>query len=515
MKAVIYARYSSHNQGEESIEGQLRECRDFALKNGFTVIDEYGDRALSGKTDNRPSFQKLIKDSASGKFVAVIMYTLDRFARNRYDSAIYKARLKKNGVRVYYAKQPMPEGPEGIILESVLEGYAEYYSENLARNIKRGQTEKALQCRVMGGNHMSLGYCKGEDGKYQIEPVGAKIVQEIFQQYADGKSATQIINYCNQQGYKTARGGEFNKNSLRIMIRNDMYIGVYRYGDIVIEGGVPAIIDKALFERVQGMIRHNASARARTKSKEDYLLTAKLFCGHCSSAMVGESGTSKTGKLHLYYKCIGRKRQHNCDKKVEKKDWIEELVVRHTVQNILTDELIGKIAGRAMEIFDKEFADTSYLSALQEQLKEINKKVQNLMTAIEQGIITPTTKARMEELESLKADVEGQIAREEMKKPLLTKERIEYWLHSFKNGDINNIDYRRKIIDSLVNSVYLYDEGKKGRKIVITFNISGHETATISSSDIESSAPPQSANPNSVFFVKHCFGTVIRKESVG
>jgi len=117
-------------------------------------VHEYIDRAISGKTDNRPSFQQLIKDSERGHFDAVIMYTLDRFARNRYDSAIYKARLKRNGVKIYYAKQPMPDTPEGIILESVLEGYAEYYSENLARNIRRGLKENAMHGLVVGG--MSL-----------------------------------------------------------------------------------------------------------------------------------------------------------------------------------------------------------------------------------------------------------------------------------------------------------------------------------------------------------------------
>lgn len=505
-KAVIYARYSSHNQGEESIEGQLRECRDFALRNGFTVVDEYCDRAISGKTDARPSFQRLIKDSANGRFEAVIMYTLDRFARNRYDSAIYKARLKKNGVRVYYAKQPMPEGPEGIILESVLEGYAEYYSENLARNIRRGQTEKALQCKVMGGNCMPLGYQRSEDRTFQIEPVGAKIVQEIFQMYADGKSAAEIINHCNDNGYRTSHGNPFGKNSLHTILRNDKYIGVYRFQEVVIEGGVPAIIDKALFNKVQSMLDHNSKVRARTKAKVDYLLTTKLFCGHCGSAMVGDSGTSHTGKLHTYYSCIDKKRKRTCDKKSEKKDWIEEFVVRYTVQTVLTDENIGKIATKAMEIIDRESADTSYLNGLKEQLKDAKKKIQNLMTAIEQGIITSTTKERLQELEAIKVDIEEQIAREEMKKPLLTKERIEYWLYSFKNGDVTDKNYCRKIIDTLVNSVYVYDEGEDERKIVLTFNISGHETATISSSDITGSPPPTCLNPNPMFFVKHCFG---------
>jgi DNA invertase Pin-like site-specific DNA recombinase len=514
MNAVIYARYSSHNQRDESIEGQLRECHDFAVKNGFTVIDEYCDRAISGKTDQRPSFQKLIKDSEKGRFEAVIMYTLDRFARNRYDSAIYKAKLKKNGVRVYYAKQPMPDTPEGIILESVLEGYAEYYSENLSRNIKRGMKDNALQCLTTGGSGLALGYVIGNDKKFQIDPIGAKIVQEIFQMYADGVSATQICNHCNAMGYKTQRGGAFNKNSLKTILRNEKYIGVYRYADIVVPDGVPAIIDKALFDKVQSMLKHNADTRARTKAKEDYLLTTKLFCGHCGSPMVGVSGTSKTGKLHCYYNCINRRRNHNCDKKAEKKESIEEFVVRYTVETVLTDANIGKIATKVMEVVEKDFADTSYLVGLQEQLKEIDKKLANVMSAIEQGIITSTTKERLKDLEAQKADTEAQIAREESKKPFLTKERIMYWLHSFKNGDVDDISYRRRVIDTLVNSVYVYDEDDGGRKIVLTFNVSGNDTSPLSSSYIDASAPPNSANTNSLFVVGHCFGFVVKTKDV-
>lgn len=461
----------------------------------MTIIGEYCDRAISGKTDNRPNFQRLIKDSEKGQFEAVIMYTLDRFARNRYDSAIYKAKLKKNGVKVYYAKQPMPDTPEGIILESVLEGYAEYYSENLSRNIKRGLKENALQCLAVGGAGMPLGYTVGEDRKYKIDPVGAKIVQEIFQMYADGMSATQIINECNRRGYKTSRGNAFNKNSLRTMLKNDRYIGVYRFADVVVEDGVPPIISRELFEKVQATLRHNYSARARNKAKDDYLLTTKLFCGHCGSSMVGESGTSRSGKLHHYYKCIDRKRNHKCKKAVEKKDWIEELVVRFTVQNVLNDETIERIARKTMEIIEKESADTSYLNGLQNELKDIKKKIKNLMNAIEQGIITPTTKERMDELEAEKNDLEGKIAREEMKKPLLTKERIIHWLNSFKSGDIDDIEYRRRVVDTLVNSVYVYDDGEKGRRIVFTFNISGQNTATLSCSDIACMAPPKKRCP--------------------
>ena len=415
------------------------------------------------------------------------MYTLDRFARNRYDSAIYKAKLKRNGVKIFYAKQPMPDTPEGIILESVLEGYAEYYSENLARSIKRGMKENALHGIAMGSP--VLGYKIGNDRQYEIDPVGAKAVRTIFTMYAEGKSKTQIVNWLNEHGFKTSRGNAFNKNSLSRILRNDKYIGVYRYDDVVLEDAVPPIIDKTLFDKVQATFQHNYTARAKAKAIEDYLLTTKVFCGHCGEPMVGESGTSKTGKVHHYYKCVNRKRKHNCEKKVEKKEWLERTVVEFTVQQVLTDENIEKISTRAMELIEKELQDTSVLIGLQERLKETNKRIKNLMSAIEQGIITPTTKERLEELEEERRDLEGQIAREEMKKPLLTKERIMYWLESFKRGDIKDVEYQRRIIDTLVNSVYVYDDGDKGRKLVLTFNISGNNTLTISSSDIEHTAP--------------------------
>ena len=151
MTGVIYARYSSDNQREESIEGQLRECNDFAKRNDITIIDSYIDRAFSATTDRRPAFQKTIKDSAKNMFDVIIVWKLDRFARNRYDSAHYKAQLRKNGVKVISANENISEGSKGIILESVLEGMAEYYSADLSEKVIRGLTENAMKCKFNGG----------------------------------------------------------------------------------------------------------------------------------------------------------------------------------------------------------------------------------------------------------------------------------------------------------------------------------------------------------------------------
>lgn len=396
----------------------------------------------------------------------------------------------------------MPDTPEGIILESVLEGYAEYYSENLSRGVKRGMKENALQ--GLSNGKPPLGYKTGENQKYEIDPIGAEAVKTIFQMYADGKSKTKIINKLNEKGFKTSRGNNFNQNSLDRILRNDKYVGVYRFDDVVIENAIPPIIDKTLFDKVQALLKHNYTARARNKATEAYLLTTKVFCGHCGESMVGESGTSKTGKTHRYYKCVGRKRKHNCTKEIEKKEFLEYLVVKFTVEKVLTDDNIELIATKTAEMLAKEVHNTSMLEELQLNLKETNKKIKNIMSAIEQGIVTQSTKARLDELEQQHQSLETQIACEEIKKPILTKDRIKYWLQSFKDGNMNDIEYQRRVIDMLVNSVYIYDDGDNGRKIVLTFNISWDNTLTITHSDIEGIAPPnQKITALSRFFIFH------------
>ena len=507
MKAVIYARYSSHNQKEESIEGQLRECKEFAEKNEIQVIGEYCDRALSGKTDKRPQFQKMIRDSAKGTFQAVIMYTLDRFARNRYDSAIYKARLKKNGVRVFYAKQPMPDTPEGIILESILEGYAEYYSENLSRNVKRGMRERAMKGFAVG-QQPPLGYYIGDDKRFHVDPIGSKVVNEIFELYASGKSKKEISKYCNEQGYKTSAGNDFVPNSLTNMLRNEKYIGIYKFAEITVDDAIPPIIDKDLYARVQERVKKNAHMKARKKAKEEYLLTTKLFCGHCGSIMIGESGTSKTGKTYNYYKCACRKRKGTCDKTPEPKNALENFIVQYVVHDILTNENIDLIATETYTVMKKEAEDNSYANELKAKLHDTEKQIANIIRAIEQGIITDSMKDRLQELENEKEYYEIKLDEDAITKDIvLTKEQIAYFLTTLRNGYIENTDYKQKIIDTLVNSVYVYDDPDGGKKITLNINTSRNNSHTVKSSDFESFATPCKNTPCAYFFAeKHfCF----------
>ena len=294
-RAVIYARYSpGPNQTEQSIEGQIRECMKYAEQHDLRVIKTYIDRKVSGRTDNRREFQRMMEDSGKKIFDVIILYHTDRFARNRYDSAIYKHQLKQNGVELCYATADIPAGPEGIILESIMEGWAEYYSAELSRKIKRGMRESALKCHSTGAGRC-LGYQTAEDKSLVIEPKGAKAVQTVFDMYIDGKSHVEICNYLNDLGFRTAQGKPFNKNSVNHIIRNKRYIGTYTYDDIVIEDGIPPIISKDTFQLAQLEAKRRKNSKRPNAPKAEYMLSGKAFCGHCKSPLVGVSGTGKTG----------------------------------------------------------------------------------------------------------------------------------------------------------------------------------------------------------------------------
>ena len=271
MKAVIYARYSSDNQREESIEGQLRECTAYCVKNDITILRTYIDRALSAKTDNRPDFQRMVKDSAKGLFDVVIVWKLDRFARNRYDSAHYKAQLRKYGVKVLSATENISEGPEGIILESMLEGMAEYYSAELSEKVIRGHTENALKCKYNGGTP-TFGYVIDKDMQYQLDPRTAPVVLEIFTRYDQGATMKEIMEEMRQKGVTTVRGKKIDLNFMARLLKNRKYIGEYSYREIVTPGGIPAIVPQDLFDRVQKRLAANRKARGRLSADHKAVL---------------------------------------------------------------------------------------------------------------------------------------------------------------------------------------------------------------------------------------------------
>ena len=470
MTAVIYARYSSDNQREESIEGQIRECTAYAEKNGITIVKHYIDRAISAKTDNRPEFQQMIKDSDKKLFDIVLVWKLDRFARNRYDSARYKTQLKKNGVKLMSATEIISEGPEGIILESVLEGYAEYYSADLAEKVVRGQTENILKGRCNGGRG-TFGYTLDSERKFHIDPLTSPFVLESFKKYNEGSTMKEIRDWLNENGIKNPVGGAFTYNSVEHMLKNRRYIGELKFRDVVVPDAIPPIIPLELFEDVQEKIAKNKKAPARRKAEDDYLLTTKLFCGYCGALMFGESGTSRTGEVHRYYKCATAKKHKGCKKKTVRKQWLEDLVVNQTMQLVKDDAAMESIIAKVMELQNKE---NTNIPLYEKQLRDAESGIQNMLNAIQAGILTSSTKERLEQLEETKRELEARIAEEKLAKPKVTEEFIRFWLLRFRKLDMSLKDQRQALVDTFINAIYLYDD-----KVLITFNYKeGTQTVT-------------------------------------
>lgn len=490
MNGVIYARYSSDNQREESIDGQLRECKEYAEKQGITVFGTYIDRAYSAKTDNRPEFQRMIKDSSKHLFDVIIVWKLDRFARNRYDSAHNKAILKKNGVKVLSAKENISDGPEGIILESMLEGFAEYFSAELAVKVIRGMTENALKCKYNGGT-VTYGYTIDAEKHYQVNPLTAPIVLDVFNKYADGYTVQEIADYLKEKKISSARNGKVSFNSVSPMLHNRKYIGEYKYRDVVVPDGIPAIIPQELFDKVQARLVKNRRAPARHKAEDDYLLTTKLHCGKCGAFMVGESGTSHTSTVYRYYKCVNaKKRPKQCHKKPVKKQWIEDLVVQETMNLLMDDALLDQITDKLIALQSEE---NTRLPLLKKQQKDVERGIDNLLNAIQQGILTSSTKQRLDELEKSKSEIEIAILQEETQSPLLTREQILFWLHRFRGIDVSNKEQRQRLVDCFVNAIYLYDD-----KMVLTFNYK-NAVKKISFDEIKSSDLIDLGRPVTVF----------------
>ena len=454
MNIVIYARYSSHSQTEQSIEGQLQTCYEFAKNNGHIIVGEYIDRALSGTTDSRAEFQRMIADSDRHTFEAVLVYQLDRFARNRYDSAINKAKLKKNGVRVISARENISEDASGILVEGVLESMAEYYSAELSQKIRRGMNINAEKC-LSNGSNPGLGYYVDEERRFHVDTESAAVVREIFELYASGKTVTEIIKYLNAKQVKTSLGKEFNKNSLHRLLRNKRYIGYYIYKDTETPEGMPRIIDDELFQRVQHILDRNKKAPARSRGKEEYLLTTKLFCGYCREMMTGYGGTGKSGKTYHYYACNNFKRR-KCKKKVVNKEKIEDRIVLEC-RKLLTDSNIEKIAFSVSSACEADY-DSSAIKRIKAAIQEAENAIENLWKALEQGQSVDRITERIEKRKEDKDKLQVQLAIEMGKQITFSAPQIKAFLYSLKRGNVNDENNRRGIINIFLRAIYLWDD---------------------------------------------------------
>ena len=483
-RAIAYARFSSDLQREESIDAQLRAIRKYCDENDFVLLTTYADKGISGTSDNRPEFQKMISAATHGEVDAVIVHKLDRFARNRYDSAFYKNILKKNNVKLISVLENLQDSPESVILESVIEGMNEYYSLNLSREVRKGLQENALECKVTGGPP-ALGYSVDRaTQKYVINEYEAEAVRMIFRMYLGGYSYTEIIDALNSKGYRTRRGIPFAKNSIYAILRNERYTGVYiyvkdstknakgkyiRYGEydpdavIRILGGIPAIISEEDFRCVQRKMKERQHKAAKFSAKQEYLLSGKIFCGECGSPYAGNSRRPRPGHpLYISYKCTRRnQRNTHCTNPEINRDKLEQLVLERLSGILFNPAVIPRLVKQYNEyIAEKSGSAKERVRALQKELRDVERKINNTVNLmVETG--SAAFKDKLHELEASKEKLLFELVEAEaaLKRENFSEEEISKLFHiaeqQLKNGTLAN---RRMVIDQYINKILIYPD---------------------------------------------------------
>lgn len=473
----------------------------FAKANGIKVIDVYSDKAISGRTDRRTNFQRMMRDAEKGKFQVVIAYKSNRIARNMLNALQYEAKLDTFGVKTLYAKEEFGDTAAGRFALRTMMNVNQFYSENMSEDIRRGLRDNAENCKVNG--ILPLGYVRGEDGQYEVCEAEAEIVRDIFNRVLNDVPMIEIANDLNSKGIKTKRGNLWNRGSFHRLLTNENYIGVYKHSGVVIKDGIPAIVDKEVFDRMQIYLKTKKKPQGKHRVNGEYLLTGKLHCGHCGAFMVGISGTSKSGAMHYYYTCQIRRTEHTCEKENVQRDFIERKIAELTKEIVLTDDVIEWIAENAVS-FQLQSRRTSDIGILESELADKRKAQKNIMAAIEQGIFTATTKERLLELEATISDLERRINVQKAMSEPIEKDRIVFALEKFRNGDIDSKEYQKQLIDTFVKSVYLWDD-----KIRIDYYYAGKNNSRTYLLDVSSGsvdlvecsyklpyAPPQGSQTN-------------------
>ena len=491
-KAAIYARFSSNNQREESIDAQIRAAQEFAEREGYEIVGIYADKAKSGTTDKRPEFLRMMNDCEKGIFDYVIVHKLDRFSRNKYDSAVYKTKLKQYGIKLISVMERLDDSPESVILESVLEGFAEYYSKNLARETMKGLKENGYKGLHNGGTP-PLGYDVNKEKRYIINEKEAESVRLIFQMTIDGNTRGEIIKELNERGYKTKLGTMFRTNSIHSILTNEKYTGVYIYNRsakkdvfgkrnshlykdeseiIRIEGGMPQIISKGDFQRVQEILKMRKQKPGANKAKENYLLTGIIKCGCCGRPYQGNRRLKKGKPLYVSYRCSLRKKSvsNECRNKEIRKEYVEEYVLSELERKIFNDKAITYLTeGINNNLRNQEKIDDDKKDILLKEINDVESQINNIVNAISQGFVQEEFKSKMEDLKKRKTEFEFKLSEIESREvsKVITEADVRTLLSDFSGYVMSrNIPECKKFIRDFIKEVVVYKD-----HIEVTFNV--------------------------------------------
>ena len=467
--AVIYARFSDASQNAQTIDGQVRVCREYAERQGLSVIGVYDrDKAKSAskETEKRKDLHRMFGDAETGAFQYIIVYKMDRFARNRNESRLFKGELAKHGVRVLSATENITDDEGGELYEMFLEWNDEKYSQRLAKRIRDGLIT-SLENGTYTGTKIIYGYKlidtdrKGKKGiihRVAIDEEQAAIVRFVFEEYAKGTSKKEIVEMLNAQGHRH-KGSPFNVRLFEKWLINGKYTGEFERFDRVWDNIYPQIIDKLLFEKVQARLKQNKNFAGVNKAPVVYLLTGKAFCGHCGASIVADNATSRDGTTHHYYVCKS-KRKNLCTKKRSNKNDLERAVTVFVTDCLRDPEIVGRAVDDCIRFHEQRTGDDG-LRSIETRIANANAEVEQLTDSYitaKNDLLRATIERKMGELEIYLKDLNAQRARIRLERGLkITKAQILEFVAELIKGDPNDKDFQRKIIDKLVYKVYISD----------------------------------------------------------
>ena len=452
-KAVVYARYSSDSQTEQSIEGQVRVCNEYAEKNRIEILDYYIDRAMTGTNDNRPDFKRMLEDSKKKKWDHVLVYKFDRFSRNKYESVIHKKALKDLGISVVSATELIPEAPEGIILESLLEGMNQYYSAELSQKVKRGLRETRIKGLYQGGTR-PYGY-RLENRKLCIDENEASVVRYIFKYHVLGLAVPTIARRLRKRGVRCVANKLITVKDVHKILRREYYTGLYSIHGEYFNNIYPPIISRNMYKRSASRRRFYVSPL----NKEVYVYRNKITCKKCGADVRVDCGGANRLMYYRYYACVNKKRNLTCDLTSHRKDFFEDylkLFIRTFISEPSNIDLISKILLSKY----KQEKNLEQLQQYENEKSECQVSLQNLVHALERGIYTDTTNERIKFLEKRIIELDAEIFYEKNKDhPKYSKTYIKkYFSDSLKLNDLElaNLLINKMVLDDDTLEIYLH-----------------------------------------------------------
>ena len=477
INVVAYARFSSDNQRTESIDAQIRAICDYCDKNGYNLVKIYKDEAISGtSTEDREQFIQMINDSKDKGFNYVVVHKFDRFARNRYDHALYEKKLEDNGVKLLSVMEQLNDSPESVILKSVLTGMNEYYSLNLAREVRKGQKENALKC-VHNGGIPPLGYDLNDDNTYKINEEEAKSVKLIYKMYLDGKGYATIADELNALGFTNKLGKSFKKTSIRDTLLNEKYTGTFIFGkkdkkgkltgkELRVEHGIPAIISKEVFEQVQFKIknRQHRKTSGRSTAKSTYLLTGLCICGECGGTFSGgyRSVDRVSRNVHYGYLCRQRKdKVNNCKNKAIKKEELETMVINAVKTYIFQERQIEIITNKVWDYIKNNLEHSEKgLVEINSKIKSLENKNNKLIDMSLDGLINEIEfKNKKREIDFAISELVSEKAKYNFNSDFMDKDKIKNHLVELgKNLNSKDDLLIKNILDTFIQEIIVYND---------------------------------------------------------